>query len=190
MKFQQIYLASASPRRRLLLEQIGVPFVCLTVDVDETILPNENASEYAKRLAIAKASAGWHSPQRTEQMPVLGADTIVVCDGVILGKPRDEADAVATLLQLAGKRHEVITAVALVKGDRLTTAISVSTVLFREITENEAHAYWASGEPCDKAGSYGIQGIAAIFIKEISGSHSGIMGLPLFETAELLLGRG
>lgn len=186
MKYQQIYLASASPRRRLLLEQIDVQFECLAVSVDEKILPNENATEYALRLAVAKAQAGWDSALRLRDKPVLGADTIVVCDGVILGKPKDENDAVETLLMLSGKRHEVITAIALVKGDRIDTAISVSTVLFRDITREEAHDYWASGEPCDKAGSYGIQGIAAIFIKEISGSHSGIMGLPLYETANLL----
>lgn len=181
-----IYLASSSPRRRLLLEQIGVTFDCLTVDVDENCLAQEDAAAYATRLAVAKAVAGWESPLRLEARPVLGADTIVVCDGEILGKPKDKNDGLRMLMKLSGKTHQVITAIALAFEGRTVTALSVSRVSFRELSSAEAEAYWASGEPLDKAGSYAIQGKGAIFVKEIVGSYSGIMGLPLYETSALL----
>lgn len=185
---RSIYLASASPRRRLLLEQIGVPFASLMVDVDESRLAGEQPEAYATRLAIAKAQAGLASLERSANYPVLGADTIVVCDGEILGKPQDKTDGLRMLRMLSGKSHLVITAIALADEDHCKTAVSTSRVVFREITLAEAEHYWSTGEPIDKAGSYAIQGKAAIFIKEINGSYSGIMGLPLFETAALLSG--
>ncbi len=178
----QIHLASQSPRRRDLLQQIGVCHAVLDVVVDETPLPREAPAEYVLRLALAKARAG-HAlrPER----PVLGADTAVVIDDEILGKPADRADAIAMLDRLAGREHRVLTAVALV-GEREETRLSVSHVRFRPLAAGEAEAYWATGEPADKAGGYAVQGLGALFVESLSGSYSGVMGLPLFETGELL----
>lgn len=182
----QLYLASTSPRRQALLSQIGISFQCLKPDIDESIHPGEPPKHYADRLALAKAQAGWTSPDRTENLPVLGADTIVVFNDTILGKPKNKDDGINMLLMLSGKTHEALTSVAMVQQDRIETACSISRVTFRTLSSEEAERYWQSGEPADKAGGYGIQGRAAIFIKQIEGSHSGIMGLPLYETAELL----
>jgi septum formation protein len=178
----QIHLASQSPRRRELLQQIGIRHAVLDVVVDETPLPREAPAEYVLRLALAKARAG-HAlrPER----PVLGADTAVVVDDAILGKPADRADAIAMLGRLAGREHRVLTAVALV-GEREETRLSVSHVRFRPLAAGEAAAYWATGEPADKAGGYAVQGLGALFVESLSGSYSGVMGLPLFETGELL----
>jgi len=178
----QIHLASQSPRRRDLLQQIGVCHAVLDVVVDETPLPREAPAEYVLRLALAKARAG-HAlrPER----PVLGADTAVVIDDEILGKPADRADAIAMLDRLAGREHRVLTAVALV-GEREETRLSVSHVRFRPLAAGEAEAYWTTGEPADKAGGYAVQGLGALFVESLSGSYSGVMGLPLFETGELL----
>lgn len=179
-----IYLASASPRRRELLTQIGVAFDVVEVAVDETPRPGEAAEVYVVRLALAKAQAG-HTlrPGR----PVLGADTAVVIDGVILGKPRDRADGLAMLERLSGRNHHVYTGVALVDGDgEAHTRLSASSVTFRTLSAAERSAYWAGGEPADKAGGYAVQGRAAMFVARLEGSYSGVMGLPLFETAELL----
>ncbi|NWD03670.1 Maf family protein [Pseudomonas gingeri] len=183
----QLYLASGSPRRRELLTQIGVPFTAISADIDETPQVDEAPTAYVERLARGKAAAG-RAALANPQAPccVLGADTAVVLDGKILGKPLDEADAVATLLALSGREHEVLTAVALLDGERCESRVVRSLVKFRTIKTEEASAYWSSGEPCDKAGSYAIQGLAAVFVAGLNGSYSGVVGLPVCETAELL----
>ena len=185
-----IYLASGSPRRRELLEQIGVTYRTVTVAVDETPLPDEEPATYAGRLALAKARAGWEllttRQSGLKPIPVLGADTAVVLDGVILGKPHDRNEGLTMLAALSGREHQVMSAVALVSGDREVIRVQESWVRFRALTRAEREAYWDTGEPADKAGAYGIQGRAAVFIAGLEGSYSGVMGLPLFETAELL----
>lgn len=181
----QCYLASASPRRKELLTQIGVRFQCLPVMISEEMHPGEAPADYAARLAVEKAQYGWQSAERKEELPVLGADTIVVINNEILGKPKDAEDSVRMLRLLSGRMHEVMTAVALVQDQRIEQVTSLSRVYFREITAAEAEKYWYTQEPADKAGGYAIQGKAAIFVKSIEGSPSGIMGLPLFETMQL-----
>ncbi len=182
-----IWLASASPRRRELLQQIGVRFSLLPVDVAEEAHPNEAPEVMVLRLALEKARAGRARLDATDTAPVLGADTVVVSHGKVLGKPKDREHALEMLLSLGGERHQVMTAVAVVGADgEEQSRLSVSTVQFRCIDPDEASAYWASGEPADKAGGYAIQGLAALFIERLEGSYSGVMGLPLFETAELL----
>lgn len=182
-----IYLASASPRRRELLRQIGVPFQVIAAGVDESVRPGEAAGDYVARLAAAKAQAAWRPKH---DAPVLAADTTVVLDGEILGKPAGRREAVDMLLRLSGRTHEVLTAVALRSADGTETRISHSLVRFRRVDSDQAAAYWDTGEPRDKAGAYAIQGGAAVFIAELRGSYSGVMGLPLFETAELLQAAG
>jgi septum formation protein len=182
----QILLASGSPQRRALLAQIGVRHAVRPVDVDETPAAGEAAADFVLRLALAKARAALADAPPTERPPVLAADTAVVVDGAILGKPRDRTDALAMLARLSGRRHEVLTGVALIAAGIERTALSASRVRFRAVSAAEAAAYWASGEPADKAGGYAIQGLGALFIAELAGSYSGVMGLPLFETAELL----
>jgi septum formation protein len=181
-----VYLASGSPRRRELLQQIGVPFRVVGAAVDETAWSDEAAAAYVTRLAAAKAELGWERSRETPSGPVLAADTAVVLDGKILGKPADQEDAEGMLRQLSGRTHEVLTAVALRTATGLESRISRSEVTFRRISAAETQAYWETGEPADKAGAYAIQGRAAVFIAELRGSYSGVMGLPLFETAELL----
>jgi septum formation protein len=186
MNSKFVYLASGSPRRRELLQQIGVAFRVIEAAVDETAFKDEAPSDYVSRLAAAKANSGWQRSRASAGAPVLAADTAVVLDGSILGKPRDRDDALSMLQRLSGRSHEVFTAVALRVDTGLNTMVSRSVVTFRPIDAAEARAYWESGEPQDKAGAYAIQGRAAIFISELRGSYSGVMGLPLFETAELL----
>jgi septum formation protein len=181
-----VYLASGSPRRRDLLQQIGVAFRIIDAAVDETALEHEAPFAYVSRLAAAKADAGWQCSRDAPDAPVLAADTAVVLDGSILGKPRDRDDALDMLRRLSGRSHEVFTAVALRAGTSLNIMVSRSVVTLRSIDAAEAGAYWETGEPCDKAGSYAIQGRAAIFVADLCGSYSGVMGLPLFETAQLL----
>jgi septum formation protein len=181
-----VYLASGSPRRRELLQQIGVPFRVVGTQVDEAVLPGEAPPGYVTRLAAAKADAGWEKSRDASRVPVLAADTAVVLDGKILGKPADRQDAEGMLWRLAGRTHEVLTAVALRTASGLQSRVSRSEVTFRDIAAAEVQAYWETGEPRDKAGAYAIQGRAAIFIADLRGSYSGVMGLPLFETAELL----
>lgn len=180
-----LYLASASPRRQELLQQIGVRYAVLPVNVAEIHQAGETPAAYAQRLACDKAQAGWDSLVNADRKPVLGADTIVVCDERILGKPRDRDDGIAMLQLLSGKTHQVVTAVALCHGT-CSVKVNVSRVSLRNLTLAECQAYWATGEPYDKAGGYAIQGKAAIFIRAVEGSYSGVMGLPLFETAQLL----
>jgi septum formation protein len=181
-----IYLASGSPRRRELLRQIGVSYRLIDTAVDETALEDEAPLAYVSRVAAAKVNAGWQCSREPDDAPVLAADTAVVLDGSILGKPRDQADALDMLRRLSGRSHEVLTAVALRSAAGLDGRVSRSVVTFRSIDAAEAGAYWDTGEPRDKAGAYAIQGRAAVFIADLRGSYSGVMGLPLFETAELL----
>lgn len=180
-----LYLASASPRRRELLQQIGVRYAVLPVSINETHQAGETPQAYAQRLACEKARAGWASLAAVDRKPVLGADTIVVCSGNILGKPHGRDDAIAMLQQLSGQTHQVVTAVA-VCAEQCSVIVNVSRVSLRTLTLAECQAYWQTGEPADKAGGYAIQGKAAVFIREIEGSYSGVMGLPLYETAQLL----
>jgi septum formation protein len=176
----QFVLASGSPRRREILEALGFRFDVEAVDIDEQHIDGESAEQMVRRLAAAKAEAA------TRGQIVLGSDTVVVLGDQILGKPRDAEDAVATLLALSGRTHSVLTAVALKSPTGSVSILSATKVEFREIGRDEAYRYWQSGEPADKAGSYGIQGIGGVFVKAITGSYSGVMGLPVFETAELL----
>ena len=191
-----IYLVSASPRRRELLHQIGVRFETLliranplrAVDVNETPFPGEDPGEYAKRIAEAKAVSGWGrlADRRLPLRPVLAADTAVFIDGRILGKPGNLAEAIEMLGMLSGREHEVLTAVCCAYMDNLETLLSRSKVRFCTLSESEIREYASSGEPMDKAGGYAIQGKAARFIERMEGSYSGVMGLPLYETGQLL----
>jgi septum formation protein len=193
---RSIYLASRSPRRRELLGHIGVKFHLLLFrnrpgaapDIDEVPQPGEDPRDYVMRLARAKAAVGWKRmlERNLPRAPVLAADTTVALEGRIFGKPQDRADAEQMLAALSGKRHEVLTAVALQFDDEVETALSVSDVQFRSLAQDEIRAYVATGESDDKAGAYAIQGRAALFVAEIRGSQSGIVGLPLYETAQLL----
>ena len=196
MARQMIYLASRSPRRRELLKQIGITFEMMLLredsrrgpDIDESPKAAEKPDAYAARVARAKAelAAMYMGRRALPARPVLAADTTVVCDHAIIGKPADREDAAAILKRLSGRQHQVITAVALATPDRIEQSISVSSVWFRPLTEEEIRRYVATGEPLDKAGAYAIQGRAAAFVTRIEGSFSGIMGLPLAETSELL----
>jgi len=168
-----------------LLAQLGIACEVLRVAVDETPRPGEGADDLVCRLAAAKARAGLELP-RTRNAPVVAADTAVALGTELFGKPVDEADAVRMLTRLGGRTHEVWTAVAIADAGRERVELSRSEVSFRAIDANEAAAYWRSGEPADKAGGYGIQGLGALFISALKGSYSGVMGLPLFETARLL----
>ncbi|GGI87992.1 Maf family protein [Halopseudomonas pertucinogena] len=179
-----LYLASASPRRRELLEQIGVPVRLVRCAVDEQPLADESAESYVQRVTRDKVRAG--VALAPAGAVVLAADTAVVLDGTILGKPRDRDDALRTLRALSGREHQVMTAVAVARGDELQVRLVISRVRFRPLAEAELAAYWDTGEPQDKAGSYGIQGLAAVFVAHLEGSYSAVVGLPLMETAELL----
>jgi len=179
-------LASASPRRRDLLGAIGVSVALCPVDIDETPIPGESAQAYVARLARSKAEAGAAS----SDLPTLGSDTAVVLDGTILGKPVDEAHARAMLRSLSGRSHQVLTAVAVIGPAGMLEATVSTEVWMRDITDREIGAYWRTSEPEDKAGGYAIQGLASVFVARIEGSHSAVVGLPLFETARLLARQG
>ncbi len=183
-----LYLASQSPRRRELLAQIGVVHAVLQIDIDESPRAGEAADVYVQRLAREKATVGWQHVEARglPPLPVLGADTSVVLDGVILGKPIDADDARAMLRRLSGRAHDVLTGVAVCGPLGTQVAMSRTQVWFRALSAVDIDQYWATGEPRDKAGSYGIQGRAAIFVERIEGSYTGVVGLPLFETAALL----
>jgi septum formation protein len=183
--FGFVYLASASPRRRELLAQLGVDCRVVPAAVDESRQPGESAARYVKRLAREKAAAARRALGGVDEL-VIGADTAVVVDDRILGKPRDGDDAQAMLMALSGRCHEVVTGVAVLGPERGEDAISRSRVCFRVLEPAEARAYWDTGEPVDKAGGYAIQGRAAMFVESLQGSYSGVVGLPLFETARLL----
>lgn len=180
-----IYLASHSPRRRELLGQIALPFSPLDVSVDESWDEDESPEVFVIRVALEKARAGWAQVADANPLPTLGADTVVVQDGTVLGKPRDRDEALAMLRSLSGGEHRVLTGVALVD-DRESTRLSVNRVQFRELSDYELQRYWESGEPKGKAGSYAIQGLGGVFAEHLEGSYSGVMGLPLFETTDLL----
>lgn len=180
----RILLASASPRRRELLGQIGVCFEPVAVSVEETPQPGEPAEFYVQRVAAEKSLAGLEVS--AGQGPVLAADTEVVIDGEVLGKPRDLAHATTLLQRLAGRTHRVLSAVSLRQARDHWSVLSESLVSMRDIDAEEIASYWATGEPRDKAGAYAIQGRGALFISRLEGSYSGVMGLPLFETAQLL----
>ena len=180
-----IYLASHSPRRRELLGQIALPFSPLDVSVDESWDEDESPEVFVIRVALEKARAGWAQVADANPLPTLGADTVVVQDGTVLGKPRDRDEALAMLRSLSGGEHRVLTGVALVD-DRESTRLSVNRVQFRELSDHELQRYWESGEPKGKAGSYAIQGLGGVFAEHLEGSYSGVMGLPLFETTDLL----
>lgn len=183
-----VCLASNSPRRQALLTQIGVPHLVHAANIDETMLPGERAVDYVVRMACSKSLA---VRALGEALPVLAADTVVVLDGEVLAKPADEGEGVAMLARLSGRTHQVLTAVALTRAHgEPGLRVSASAVRFRPITRAECLAYSRTGEGRDKAGGYAIQGRAAVFIEHLSGSYSGVMGLPLFETAELLLAAG
>jgi len=181
----QFHLASASPRRQELLRQLGLHFDVRPADIAEQAWPGEAPADYARRIALEKARAA--QTRLDDGLPVMGADTDVVLDGQILGKPRDRDDALAILAALSGREHEVYSAVAIVQGARAEVLLSVTRVQFGPISPDAAARYWDTGEPADKAGAYGIQGLGAQFVKGLSGSYSGVVGLPLFETTELLL---
>jgi septum formation protein len=180
-----VYLASASPRRRELLTQIGVEYTLLHAEVDETLHRGESAADYVRRVALEKVRAGCALLPGEATAPVLGADTAVVVDGCIMGKPRHREEGIGMLLALSGRSHEVLSAVALGAG-RVAVRVSESRVTFRALTPAQCAAYWATGEPHDKAGGYAIQGRAGVFVSRLEGSYSGVVGLPVYETAELL----
>lgn len=185
MEKPQLVLASASPRRRELLTQIGIRFSVQTADVDESPLANESPYALVERLARSKAQTVWDA-RADNILPVLGADTLGVLDGELLVKPNDFAHAQAMLRKMSGKWHEILTAVALTTTNGTQVLVNRSQVKFRSVSDAEILAYWQTGEPHDKAGAYAIQGRAAVFIERLEGSYSGVMGLPLFETAQLL----
>lgn len=187
-----VILASASPRRQELLRQIGISFQAVAPEVDETPRENESADSFVVRLALEKARNGLRMAHELglTPAPVLGADTCIVLDGEILGKPVDREHGVAMLARLTGRSHDVLTGIALVAGDREQHAVSRSQVTFAPMTSDEIAAYWDTGEAADKAGAYGVQGRAAAYIERIEGSYSGIVGLPLFEVTCMLKNLG
>lgn len=177
-------LASASPRRTELLRQLGVPHDVRPASIDESLRAGEPAEAYVRRMAVTKAGSV------RSHLPVLGADTSVIVDEDVLGKPGDLEAARAMLARLSGREHIVLSAVALAHAGAVALRLSRTTVRFRVLGSAEIDAYWATGEPGDKAGSYAIQGFGSVFVESLSGSHSGVVGLPLFETAELLAKAG
>ncbi|CAB3713451.1 MULTISPECIES: Maf family protein [Achromobacter] len=192
----RLYLASASPRRRELLTQVGLAHEVLLVPAppgeDEPQHPGESAADYVQRTARDKALRGrdWMLSQDLPQLPLLAADTTVILAGAVLGKPADRDDAMRILRALSGSAHEVHTAVAVWTGNQLLEAVSITEVRMRALTDEELGRYCDSGEPYGKAGAYGIQGLAGTFVSHIAGSYTGVMGLPLFETANLLRAAG
>ena len=194
---KQLILASQSPRRKMLLEQLGYQFSTLVADIDESVCDHESAKDYVLRLAQEKARAIFNTLTLEQQMQslVLGADTCVVIDGIILGKPANEAECIETLQRLENNQHQVLTAIAVI-GYKTQNAIDECSQLietqvsFKALSVSEIKRYWQTGEPCDKAGSYAIQGIGGQFVTTINGSYSAVVGLPLYETAQLLAKSG
>jgi septum formation protein len=184
---KKLVLASASPRRKALLQQMGVEFEVQPVDMDESMQPGEDVLEHVQRLAIEKARLGFRQAVvPANDRAVLAADTVVEVDGEVLGKPENAGQAAAFLARLSGKKHKVHTAVAIVTANRELTALNSSEVEFAQLTDSQINAYVETGEPMDKAGGYAIQGLAARFVINLNGSFSGVMGLPIYETANLL----
>ena len=183
-----IYLASRSPRRAELLQQIGMDFTVLPSDIDESVLPDESPADYVLRLAKRKAEVCFEQLVRDGKpmLPVLAADTSVAVDGEIFGKPENDADAYRMLRLMSGREHQVYTGIAVATESGVNVALSTTKVQMADLSEETIHAYIASGEPRDKAGAYGIQGLAGVMIRHIEGSYSGVMGLPIYEAAQLL----
>ena len=181
-----IYLASKSPRRRQLLNQIDIEFISLVVEIDETPYQQEVPQQYVERMAVEKVKAGWDNPQRKEIIPVLAADTNVILNGQILGKPISTEDATSMLKKLSDKTHQVITSVAVSNGKNIEFVTNTTNVTFCKLPIELNEYYVSTGDCMDKAGAYGIQSFAARFVKQLSGSYSGVVGLPLYETAQLL----
>lgn len=181
-----VYLASQSPRRAELLQQIGISFECLPIDIDESRLANESPLAMVARLARQKCDAGRSHPNKQFDLPVIASDTMVLIDEHILGKPKDEEDACRMLRLLSGRTHQVVTAVHIQNQLQSQQTLVVSDVTFSELSDAHIKTYWQSGEPIGKAGAYAIQGLAAVFVQQLSGSYSAVMGLPLFETAQCL----
>lgn len=179
-----IILASASPRRRELLDQIGIRYDVMPVDIDESAACGESPQALVQRLAMEKATAAWQLSDKN--IPVLGADTLGVLDGELLVKPENLAHARRMLKAMSGRTHRILSAVAIRHQGGHDSCVNISKVTFKSISDAEIDAYWASGEPQDKAGTYAIQGLGAVFVKHLEGSYSGVMGLPLYETWELL----
>ncbi|MDP9500041.1 Maf family protein [Bisgaard Taxon 45] len=192
----QFYLASNSPRRAQILQNLGFHFDVFCGEIDETPLPNEKGAEYVLRMAIEKNKAArqyWQQATLSQNvrhgvpsLPFLSADTSVILDDKILGKPKNEADAAAMLRALSGRTHQVMTAVCVADDKQMQTAVQLSQVRFKPLSEKEIQGYIATGEPMDKAGAYGIQQLGGAFVEHIEGSFSGVMGLPVFETVALL----
>lgn len=183
---QKIYLGSNSPRRLQLLQQLGLSVEVLSANIDETVLPQETATDYVLRMAQTKHQHIRQNFPSKREYPLLTADTCIAWQNTILGKPHSAAHAIAMLQQLSGQTHQVLTAIALSYQQQYEQHLQISEVTFKSLSEHEIAAYVATGEPLDKAGAYAIQGMAAIFIQHLSGSYSGVMGLPLFETNALL----
>lgn len=181
----QLYLASGSPRRQEILQQMGVTFSVVPQNIEEQYQPGEAAQDYVLRLALEKSKDGLKG-QIKQKIPVLGADTIVVLDGKILEKPDNREHGIEMLLSLSGHTHQVMTAVALSNENKIESAVSVSEVIFAPVNRKMCENYWQTGEPVDKAGAYAVQGQGALFIKNINGSYTGVMGLPVYETGLLL----
>ena len=179
-----LILASQSPRRKVLLAQLGYEFTCCPADIDETAFLDESPRQYVERLALEKANK--IAKNELSHTVVLGADTCVVDNGIILGKPSNLAECLHHLSSLSGKSHQVLTAIAVVQGKLSQSLVVCTEIEFKSLTEQEIINYWHTGEPQDKAGSYGIQGIAGQFVKQIKGSYSAVVGLPLYETSTLL----
>lgn len=186
----QLVLASRSPRRKELLSQMGLTFHAASVLVEEIPMEGEVAESYVLRVALDKARAGWSLDGEAMDLPVLGSDTAVVVDGVILGKPKDAEDSARMLELLSGRTHEVYTSIACVYDDQVETDVVITEVTFDDIDSEAMARYWQTGEPLDKAGSYAIQGLGAVFVRRISGSYTGVVGLPVFETSRLLASFG
>lgn len=188
MSENQLILASQSPRRKALLSQLGYTFKVQASDIDESIVPQESPADYVLRLAFEKAQKIFLSLPNTAKKSavVIGSDTSVVINNIILGKPEEVKDCVKTLSLLSGQEHQVLTAIAVVSDKKTKTQLVTTKVFFKALTLAEIKAYWKTGEPQDKAGSYAIQGVAGQFVKAIHGSYSAVVGLPLYETAELL----
>jgi len=185
---KQLILASKSPRRKELLAQLGYQFTCQSADIDESVQANEAPATYVERLAREKAE--YIAQGQNSQTLILGSDTAVIIGDEILGKPKDKREAVDMLTSLSGEKHQVITGIAVACGKRLESLVVSTDVFFKVLSEHEIDNYWQTGEPQDKAGAYGIQGIGGQFVKQIQGSYSSVVGLPLYETAQLLAGFG
>ncbi len=185
----KLYLSSTSPRRQELLQQLKLEFEVVNAPVEEVALPHESAESYVRRIAIEKALAGFNKVFG-KKIWVIGGDTAVILDGKVFGKPRNEADALRMLSQLSGKTHSVLSGLAVVHDGQVFSAVNRTEVTFKNLSDSEIRAYWQSGEPQGKAGSYAIQGLGAVFIENIQGSYSGVMGLPLYELDQLLTESG